>query len=188
MYSFSFTVRYITLQTQGLGRSDKSPVLSHHSRTTCEKGTLIDMDAVLPRPCVHLCTSHREPVTFFRLRISTVSLCGTAPVPAYARVGTTECLLISTESIPSCVVDVNRLSGASGQTQKTSYNGSLRTRRPRSLRAYQASLWLPFRQCSSQAGVTNACTRRNPYPHHAPKGTPHSSPAMNGRGILRRLG
>ncbi len=174
MYSFSFTVRYITLQTQGLGRSDKSPVLSHHSRTTCEKGTLIDMD-------------DREPVTFFRLRISTVSLCGIAPVPAYARIGTTECLLISTESIPSCVVDVNRLSGASGQTQKTSYNGSLRTRRPRSLRAYQASLWLPFRQCSSQAGVTNACTRRNPYPHHAPKGTPHSSPWLEARGILRRF-
>src|SRR5437667_12217000 len=112
MYSFSFTVRYITLQTQGLGRSDKSPVLSHLSRTTCEKGTLIDMDAVLPRPCVHLCTSHREAVTCFWLRISTVSLCGIAPVPAYASIATTECLILSTERTPSAVVDVNMLSGA----------------------------------------------------------------------------
>jgi len=30
--------------------------------------------AVLPRPCVHFGTTHQEPVTFVRLRATTVSL------------------------------------------------------------------------------------------------------------------
>ena len=59
------------------------------------------MDAVLPWQWEHSCSAFQEPVTFFRLRTSTVSLCVVPNnhVPQYACTWTSECLLVSTESI-----------------------------------------------------------------------------------------
>ena len=79
------------------GQHDKLPVLPHRGTEYLRERNVFNMDAVLSRPWKHFCFAHREPVTLFRLRAATVSLCGIAPLPQYARTWTSECLLASTE-------------------------------------------------------------------------------------------
>ncbi len=142
------------LFSQGRGRSDKTPVCNQNLP---EAERSVHMDAVLPWPCVHLCTTHQEPVTFVRLRATTVSLCGMAPVPAYARIGTTECLLTSTKNIALYSMDVNMvvLWHDRKETTAIGHNDTFRRARQGSDSSHQGDVWLPVRCSNHQTRFTD---------------------------------
>ena len=84
------------------GCIDKTPVCNQNL-PEAERHEL--RNAVLPWPCVHLCTTHQEPVTFCRLGVATVSLWRLSPAPnrivgalvvAHTRVPSDQCPRYST--------------------------------------------------------------------------------------------
>jgi hypothetical protein len=89
---------YATSESEDSGRHDKAPVLPHRGTEYLRERNVFTMNAVLPWQCVHFYTAFQEPVTFFRLRATTVSLCVVQNnhVPQHARAWTSECLLAST--------------------------------------------------------------------------------------------
>src|SRR5260370_20349542 len=91
----------------------------------------------------------------------------------------------STESIPACLPHVKRVYCFSDKPN----HDAVQSARQTTDRTYQGVVRVPIGHCGHSAGFENGCHGGDyPLPCPTPKGTLHSSPAINGRGILRRGG
>ncbi len=175
-------------------RQDTRPVPQRRTNHLRERNVK-HMDAVLPWQSASLDARYQEPNCSFGGHALTVSLWKPTLAPnrivGYIHspmgalgVSSTRVSSGSTDSIPSCVTHVNRVYCGHEQTN----NGALYVTRQTTHRAYQGTLWLSIGYCGYSTCFENGCHGGDyPLPCPTPKGTPHSSPAINGRGILRRV-
>ena len=180
---------------QGIGRIDKAPVLPHRgTKYLRERNVKKHMYAVLPWQSASLDACYQEPdcssggqcpncLSLEAVQLAPNRIVGYVRSPMGALGGSsTRVSSGSKDSIPACVTHVNRVYCSYDKTN----NDAVQSARQTTHRAYQGTLRLPIGYCGYSPCFENGCNGRDcSLPCPTPKGTPHSSPAINGRGAPR---